>query len=407
MPVLRREDGVQFVLQPYRELLSMQSRGLLKQELHFLGQNYGMYARVFSQPDKRFEAVFSHDPGYLLGEMVWNHFGRPVNLIYCEALPDSEEILLIMVRDGNVFLDARVDALQLQEEITALYSNPILFKFYVVGNVPVSEHPEAGKLHLEKAVVQSFAILNTSVFLTIAIEPQFHLLPLERAVAELKLDQKAQLLALGVLLAVLGMGVWWWFSTESTPPGVVETPLETFQMALRTPAPSDQLSALSRNVPVIYNIPGWIATQLTYSGSAIQVQANTLGGSLLSLLAWTNFHHMGMQITPAGATLSIPILVQTRITDEEVPQSTQLALATLIDRVKQTLPEKSIQISNTVNHGFYKEVQVIITVDNVAPEVLNIIGQQLIGLPVTLTNCSFNLANGLLSGTIQLTILGD
>ena len=88
MSVLRRDDGLLFVLQPYRELLKSKSVALLKREFYLLSQQYGVYSRIFKQSDGHFEAVFARDPGCLFGETVWKHFGKPRDLLYCEALAE-------------------------------------------------------------------------------------------------------------------------------------------------------------------------------------------------------------------------------------------------------------------------------------------------------------------------------
>src|SRR6185312_4573646 len=164
MPILRRNDGTSFVIQPYRESLSLTSTGLLKKELYLLGQNYGGYSRIFRQPDGRFEAVFSRDPGYLLGETVWQHFGKPYDLLYCEALDgESQQALVVVVRGGSVYLDAKIPYANLAEELAPLQAGTGTFVVYTQGDVPLSKNVEPGKFSLDPARVKSFTRLTKGI----------------------------------------------------------------------------------------------------------------------------------------------------------------------------------------------------------------------------------------------------
>ena len=108
MPQILRHDGVPFVVYTYRELVTAKKYSLLKRELEMLGREHGDNARFYVYPDGDLEAIFSKDAGYLLGENIWQHFGNPADLIYCEALADGENALLVIVKQGSVYLDAQL-----------------------------------------------------------------------------------------------------------------------------------------------------------------------------------------------------------------------------------------------------------------------------------------------------------
>ena len=109
MSTLVRSDGTQFVMQAYRELLSAKKKSQIIQEIRFLAEQQGQY-----------EAVFSTEPGYWLGESIWHYFNQPKNLIYCEALPDSAQVLTVVIQQGSVYIDSQMLASSLQLELLPL-----------------------------------------------------------------------------------------------------------------------------------------------------------------------------------------------------------------------------------------------------------------------------------------------
>src|SRR5687768_4951897 len=103
MPTIKRADGAQFAIHTYRELLKLQRPALMKNEIRLLAQNHGEYIRLFKQNQKNLEAIFSRDPGFLLGESVWHYFGKPSDLIYCEALPEGQQAIVVVIKANTVY----------------------------------------------------------------------------------------------------------------------------------------------------------------------------------------------------------------------------------------------------------------------------------------------------------------
>src|SRR5690349_14472679 len=105
MPYITREDGERFIIPSYRDVLSAKKPSLLRREVMLLSQNYGEYIALQRKNIQQYEVAFSNEPGYLLGESVWNYFKRPQDLIYCEAIPNTFEAILVIVKSGIVYLD--------------------------------------------------------------------------------------------------------------------------------------------------------------------------------------------------------------------------------------------------------------------------------------------------------------
>src|SRR5665213_2262909 len=104
MPHITREDGEHFVTPSYRDILSAKKASLLKKEILLLSSNYGNFITLHRKNADQFEAAFSNEPGNLLGETVWYYFKRPNDLIYCEAISGTSEAILVIVKNGSVWL---------------------------------------------------------------------------------------------------------------------------------------------------------------------------------------------------------------------------------------------------------------------------------------------------------------
>src|SRR5690348_14432 len=253
MRILIREDGTQFILQPYRERLVIKSTALLKREIFLLSQNHGVYSRIYKQPYGYYEGVFAHDPGCLLGETIWYHFGKPENLLYCETLPD-DKVLVVVVRDNSVYLDTVIAKTDLKEELSFLQTAKGKYAIYTYGDLPITEHEKAGQLTLPKERIKLFTHLTTPVFPSVSVQPELSLTAVETAVAELKLNRRAYITALSVGIIVVVGALWTWFSAQ--PAVVVEeavNPYLRYIISLRTPAPGQQIVRIGKQIVLVYS----------------------------------------------------------------------------------------------------------------------------------------------------------
>ena len=405
MAILRRDDGVQFVLQPYRELLDLKSKSLLKKELQHLSESHGAYARIFKK-NGNYEAIFARDSGFLLGEAIWQQLGQPNDLLYCEALLGKQQVLVVMVREGVVHLDTIINTANLTEELAFLLAEKTSFAIYIYGDAPISEQIEPGKFSLEEAQVKSFTKLHAPLYPSLVAAPELRLLPIERAIAELKLDQNTQIAMVSVAIIVaLGLLIWWW-QTKPEEPVQTKNPLVAYQTALGTPDPAVQLNTLAAFIVQAYNVPGWTPTKVDFSNGSARFELHTMGSSLTDLLAWADKQKLDVKLTSNGALLNI----RKSLPGRNEPMSiinTQAVLAAIIDHVAQVLPGNNVKLGLSTPHGIYQETLITINLLNVSPQVLALIGSNLTGLPVLLGNNTLTLNNGLLTGTIQLSVLGN
>src|SRR3990167_80168 len=138
MPYITREDGERFIIPSYRDVLSVKKQSLLRREVLLLASNYGEYATLQRKNADQYEVAFSPDPGYLLGETVWHYFKRPRDLIYCEAIPNTAEAILVIVKGGSVYLEGSFPIDTIPEELVIFQTQQNNFEIYIHGNVPIS-----------------------------------------------------------------------------------------------------------------------------------------------------------------------------------------------------------------------------------------------------------------------------
>lgn len=141
MSYITRSDGEHFVIPSYRDVLSSERKSQLKKEIVALSQNYGEYITMQRKNALQYEVAFSPDTGYLLGESIWHHFKRPVDMIYCEAIPNTSEAILVIVKSGSVYLDGSFGLDNIPEELIVFLTQQNNFEIYTYGDVPLVEHP--------------------------------------------------------------------------------------------------------------------------------------------------------------------------------------------------------------------------------------------------------------------------
>lgn len=416
MPILKREDGTQFAIHAYRELLQPAKASVLKNEIRMLARNHGEYIRLFKLPNGQTEAVFSRDPGYLLGEAIWQYFGKPNDLIYCEALGEKFA-LVVVVRDGAVYLDTKIPYSNFADEFASIVASNNKYDIYIYSDVPLSATKERGKLAFDKSQIKSFTTLESSVFQNLIPDPNLQLQPLEFALRAQRWGGFSPLTLLIVGIVILAIIIGWWYQhlakqkpavqpTEPTaqPPPV--NPYAAYQAALMTPAPDEQLAELAMLTGLVYNIRGWNASGVTFNGSLYTIQLNSLGGTITLLNEWAQNHNMTMTLNAQGVMLSYLSKLSKRAkTDTIYPQ--QQVLYTLIDKTNRVLPQRSVSLGTSTALPYYKSTTLSIQLTAVSPDVLILIGKQLANLPVQLNAVQLTINGGLLSGTIQLTVYGN
>lgn len=411
MAYVSREDGERFVIPSYRDILTVKKQSLLKQEILLLSESYGAYITLHKKAIDQYEIAFSPETGYLLGETVWHYFKRPADLIYCEALPNTGEAILVIVKSGSVYLDGRFPLDSIPEELVVFLTQTNNFDIYVYGDVPISQTPEAGKLSFDASHVNSFNVLTESAFAKLPRLKAFQLQLVDTVLKAYGIGAFPikNIILISAALGLLWMGWIYLTSHKKELPkliiGVVN-PYQVYINALTSPAPDTEIKKINEQILLLFSIPGWNPTNLTYEKGKLAVELKSLGINTALLLTWAKYNNFNVVVTPTGFSITTTVVPVNRLPPKTISQLDQV-IANLVDRVAFVLPGNSLKALPPVSKGQYSESQITISFTDITPVVFTMLGDQLTNLPLTLTNVSISFSNGFLTGTIKLVALGS
>ncbi len=413
MPVIKREDGINFAVYTYREVINFKRSNLLKREVAMLAEENGEFARFFPQITGDIEVIFSRDQGYLLGESVWDHFDRANDLVFCEQLSGGETAALVVIRGGSVYLDAEVPLENLVDEFAALTTGSNHYDIYVHGEVPLSELPREDCFCFDAAFVKSFTELEEPVFPQLGADPDYALLPYNEAFAKLPVKRGKGIAGILAIIAVIVVGYVAWDIFKPAPPpppsAVIATPQNpyaAYQAALNNPSPEDILMALARGVRESFTLPGWEALSFNLNGSNADVSLQSVGGTTELLLLWVKQHNAALSVSSGRASISLQLPVKNR-EKIMVIYKTDDIVSMVYDRLNHTFIGATVSIKKPVTKENYQSTAMQVSLSGVAPQTLEFLGRELDNLPIVLDSASFSLTGGLLSGNVQLSILGS
>jgi len=421
MPQIERHDGVPFVVYTYREIVTAKKYSLLVRELQMLAREHGNFARFYIFPDGDLEAVFSREPGYLLGENIWTHFGNPADLIYCEALSDGENALLVVVRDGSVYLDAELPITNLLDEFINLIGSENQYEIYVYGDIPLAKTATEEQFAFEPGMVKNFTELTTPVYPSLSTDETLKLIPINAAIKELPSQpvSYAKYIIVFVLLVLIGYGVW---HTLSTPPPTTvskapektvkapktQNPYEGYYTALETPAPSEQLKAFLSQIKELLTVPGWTPVSMVLNEDQTQstYKLDGVGGDTSLLLSWVKRNNANLSVQEGKATIVYPLNIKNRISPANI-YNLRDTVSILYDGLHKIFPGANMTIGETKKVGAYNISTIAFSFDSVSMQILDLLADELQGFPVVIKQFSLsNIDHGIVSGNIELEVLG-
>jgi hypothetical protein len=411
MPYITREDGEHFVIPSYRDVLSSKQKSTLKKEIMLLSQSYGEYITLQRKGQAQYEVAFSPDTGYLLGESIWHHFQRPLDMIYCEAIPNTTEAILVIVKAGSVYLDGSFPLESIPEELIIFLTQQNNFEIYIYGDVPISETVEEGKFSFEPTSVKSFTILDKPVFPT---------LPLLRIYQLQLVDTVLKAHGIGVFplrqlvagLAIIGF-IWMAYSyltaeREELPP--IETPVvnpyQAFNNTLTSPSPDQFIQQIVQKIILFYSMPGWVPAKMELNGNQLNTLVSTPGGRTEDLFRWATANNGTIEMQPSGIYIEMDINVQKRPIPAKI-YPIKNVIGELIDRLATVYPGNHLALSEAIDKGVYQNVVITIRIEKVTPEILALIGDQLKDLPFVMQSVSLTIDNGFITGNIIIQALGS
>lgn len=405
MSILTRNDGVQFVLQVYRESFSLTERPRVLRQIRQIAEQQGAYLGLFNKDDRQLEVVFSPEPGYLLGESVWDYFRRPENLIFCEALPDSEDVVLVIIRDHRVYLDTQIEKNFLRSELLPLMSDERSYQIVVSGSTGLTKAPQEEGFCFPEDQVESFMQLPKSLLPRLKISKNLRLQPLKDALRSEYLRQPTSLLIVAVVALIAVMGVVWSVAPKERLLSHLK-PQTAYGRAMHAPDLGTQLNELATHINTLYFVPGWHAQSVSYDGHRYAIHLIAAGGNLNTLASWARANQFRYRLDSEGAQLSRQSHLAPRA-NVSSKRSLQGLLATLHDELGHLLPSDTVTVGNVYQvEKDLKTASVMIRMQDVSPQILELVGSTLADMPVVLSRVNLKLQSGLLSGTIRLSAWG-
>lgn len=412
MPYITREDGERFIIPSYRDVLSAKKPALLKKEVMLLSSNYGEYITLQRKNADQYEAAFSPDPGYLLGETVWHYFKRPKDLIYCEAIPNTTDAILVIVKGGSVYLDGSFPVDSIPDELIVFRTQQSFFEIYIHGDIPLSQQPEEGKFSLETSSVKSFAILPDAIFPTLPTIKAFQLRLVDIVLKSqgIGVFPVKKLVAGIAIIAGIWMGIMYLSTTKTELPSAfvgVVNPYQAYENALQTPDPTVEIQAVGAQIERFFSIPGWLPVTVEYSsGGAIKTGLKSSGTKLNILFMWAARNNSTLQIATDGVYLTSLIKVPNRSRVTTISPIQQV-IAEILDRISTVTPGNKLTLGPMVDRGRFLETQCTISFTDLTLDMLDFFAEQLKGLPLAVVKLSMTINNGTLSGVLVLNALGN
>jgi hypothetical protein len=399
MPILRRDDGLQFIIQPYREILNVERVGVLKKKIRMLASDYGGNLCIFQTPDRNLEIVFSRDSGPLLGESVWNYLKRPNNLIYCEALFERNRALMVIVKNGVILLDASISYSAVMEELASLDTVNQKYDIYVYGDVPLVKSKSEGDregVALEDQCVRSFNKLDESLFMKLPVYDEARLQPLELALNSPYLGKSYKAFLVQPIREQIAA------VQKATDPFL------GFYSSLTRPYPEDQLVEFASMEKLLMSLPpGWDSGKISFDGNKYDMEVIFAGGSMAMIREWMGKNHFEFPF----ATDKMPITVMSKLQPRpavKIIYSIDDTLTVLIDKTNVILGEDGkVEYGGMVDNGSYHEANLNIHVNNVFVGILFLIGNELNKLPATIYAMDMKIKDGLYTGDIKIKVFGD
>ncbi len=413
MPIVKRGDGAQFVTYSYRELIDSQKTSILKNEIRQLAGNHGDYVRIYKRPNKKYEVVFGRESGILLGESVWEYFGKPQNLIYSEEIGTDGEALLVVVRSGFVYLDINVPIESVADELAGVISDNVKYDIYVHGNVFVNTDKRR-KSAIPQEYINEFKRLENSAFDALPLDQRLHLQPLELALRDIGTSTDKIFILSSLIVILLIASIWWYFSEKpAKPKPVVVKPqpvapapvIPAYVSALSTPDPALILQEMASVATKVFFIPGWTATSIVYNAGNYTIQLKRENGTFEFLQNWANQQNMQMQLTSSSATLSYRSVLDRRKPPNALPALQPLLLG-LMDRLQYLLPNSNVSISDISSVVGSRKTELTIPLNEMSTDTLNLLGKELSGYPIELKSANISISENIFGGTIVLTVLG-
>lgn len=223
-------------------------------------------------------------------------------------------------------------------------------------------------------------------------------------------------LGIGILLVFVLLVWWYWPSEYKASDAVVsiqksiENPFPTYKHTLQnSPNPAQLFEEFSNLLAFSSNLPGWRISHINYQMGhyIVDLKPQAEPSSLQLLEKWLKRFGLTFTLKKEGAQFTVASKTIKRQTIPEIQNLDQVAAA-LIDQLKTMLPVGAdIQIESASKKvGFAKGIDIKINLLSTSPDVLILLGKTLLEFSILIKGMDFSMENNLLSGSLELTVLG-
>lgn len=415
MPYITREDGEHFVIPSYRDVLTAKQKSQLKREILALSQNYGEYITLQRKGAAQYEVAFSPDTGYLLGESIWHYFNRPMDMIYCEAIPNTTEAILVIVKAGSVYLDGSFPVESIPEELVIFLTQENNFEIYVYGNVPLAAEPEAGKFAFESSSVKKFQVLDKPVFPTLPLLKIYQLQLVDQVLkaAGIGVFPIKAVLAVAVIIGLAWMGYTYLntfkpqlvqFKQAPPPPN----PYASFYSTMNTSDPVAEVESLVRNLWVLPTMPGWHATTINYAQGAVSINVASDGVSVAELSKWAKLNNFDIDIAKEGFFRISRMQSIPKMDPPKYIYPLTKVFSEFVDRLARVYPGNHLTLGDVTKNQKYRIQSIEINLVELTPLEIELIGQTFKDLPFVFRSSTLQKnEQGTYTGLINVQIVGE
>lgn len=421
MPILRRDDGLQFIIHPYREVFRKASIGLMRKQIRMLSREHGGNLRVFRTATGELEVVASRDAGFLLGESIWIYLNKPNNLIYCEALFERNYALMVVVRNGVVLIDAKISYSEVMEELAGLGITDEKYNIYTYGDVPLGKQKEfeGNYFIFDQRSIASFEVLKEPLMPKLPTYEVTQLQPLEVTLTSPEIGKSRVLPIIAAFILVILVAVGWKVydnlfrvpvQKQMAAVQRMQDPYEGYYSGLSSPSPKKQLLEFVSVTELMNSLPpGWIVGKINFDGKSYKMDiVSTDGSSMEQIRDWMDMNKMKFVFNTDKQSASIESKVKTREKPKDI-YPLQDVLIKFIDETNLLLTGTGKVIFERINdRGSYKEAEVSIHIDKAIEGILFLIGNEINRLPVAISSIEMTIfPDHSFSGDIKLKVFGD
>lgn len=419
MTVIAREDGVQFTLLNYRETLSGMSVGDMRAKVKELATGHGKNCAIVPLREKTYEAVFTDDEGFPLGECVWHHFGKPINLILCETINhEVGDTLLVVIREGTVYLDEILPRDEVAAELSGLLGMEVAYEIHVFGDdVPLVEEAAPEQFAFPKHFVSTYNVLPVSQINTMVPPPEYQLLSPDKALVAAGIQLVNPLIAVGVAAVLVIAGYFLFFAKEEEKKVVVKKvekivdPYEAFRRDLSTPKANAYFYEMVDTLDSAFLVQGWVPTKLDLKKRKVTLEMIPIPGSTVQpsydrVIAFAKSKGASYKMRPGKVTIEYSPKLKNRKSPTQI-QNREEAMLDLVDKVNSVTVTSKNSFKDAKSYGKYEKSTVNFSFEQFSGGELYVVGNIMDELPVDLKTVQLSVKEqGLYDIKLSIDVFG-